>query len=81
MNAVAHHFYTLPQGLWLIAAGLAIRIAIGRRRFNRRGIAGLQMYSSYARYLLTTMFEWLFNLLGLLLFLAGAWIALTAYFK
>lgn len=50
----------------LLGLGLFIRYHIGRRRFNRRGIAGMQIYSSYFRALLTTIIETLLNLIGAL---------------
>ena len=50
----------------LIGGGLLVRLLIGRRRFNRRGIAGLQRFSSYEKWWLTTRIEALINFLGLL---------------
>jgi len=55
----------------LLGLGLFIRYHVGRRRFNRRSIAGMQMYSSYFRALLTTIIEILFNLIGLLFIIIG----------
>jgi len=55
----------------LLGLGLFIRYYIGRRRFNRRSIAGMQIYSSYFRALLTTIIETLFNLIGLLFIVIG----------
>ncbi|WPU98436.1 hypothetical protein SNE26_20635 [Mucilaginibacter sp. cycad4] len=51
------HSYTIPCGLLLIAFCLFIRYVIGRRRFNRRGIAGLQQFSSYRKFVVTTTIE------------------------
>lgn len=59
----------------LVGLGLFIRYHIGRRRFNRRGIAGMQIYSGYFRALLTTIIETLLNLIGLLFIM----IALIAF--
>jgi len=55
-----------------LGIGLAVRYIIGRRRFNRRGIAGLQLFSSYEKWWLITRVERLFNFLALLAILAGA---------
>ena len=55
----------------LLGLGLFIRYHVGRRRFNRRGIAGMQIYSSYFRAILTTIIETLFNLIGLLFIVIG----------
>jgi hypothetical protein len=55
----------------LFGAGLLIRYIINRRRFNRRGVAGLQLFSSYEKWWLTTRIEALFYFLGLLAIVAG----------
>lgn len=48
-------------GIILIAIGIAIRLYIGRRRFYRRGITGMQQFSSYAKALIITLLEGLFH--------------------
>jgi hypothetical protein len=48
----------------LIGLGLLIRYVISRRRFNRRGIAGLQQFTSYEKWWLITRIEALFYFLG-----------------
>ncbi|MBB5395144.1 hypothetical protein [Mucilaginibacter sp. AK015] len=67
----AHHNYTIPCGLLLICICLLIRYQIGRRRFNRRGIGGLQQFSSYHRAFATSFFERLVLFMGNLCGLAG----------
>jgi hypothetical protein len=57
------------NGLILLALGLLIRYQIGRCRFNRRSLAGVQMYRSYFQGLITSVLEVIFN------FLAGISIA------
>jgi hypothetical protein len=59
-----HQSYTLPCGLLLLALGLFIRYHIGRRRFNRRGIGGLQQFPTYGRFIFTVIIERLFYLIG-----------------
>ncbi|MCC8423558.1 hypothetical protein [Mucilaginibacter sp. UR6-11] len=66
-----HHSYTIPCGLCLIGICLFIRYHIGRRRFNRRGTAGLQSYSSYGKAMATTFLERLILFIGNLCGLAG----------
>lgn len=56
--------YSNLVSILLLGLGLFIRYHIGRRRFNRRGIAGLQVYSGYFRAILTTLIECLLNLIG-----------------
>jgi hypothetical protein len=65
------HHSTLLFGAGVFIAGLLINIIIGRRRFNRRGIAGLQMFSSYTKWLIITRLESLFNFIAYLLIIAG----------
>jgi len=62
---IQHNHLTL-HAIILIGIGLAIRYIISRRRFNRRGVAGLQLFSSYEKWWLTTRIEALFYFLGLL---------------
>ncbi|RFZ90256.1 molybdenum ABC transporter permease [Mucilaginibacter conchicola] len=49
--------YTTIAGVLLVALGLLIRYAIGRRRFYRRNFAGLQTFSGYKRALLISLAE------------------------
>jgi hypothetical protein len=56
--------HTQLYNILLLTAGLFIRYQVGRRRFNRRSIAGMQIYSGYLRALLTTVIETLLNLAG-----------------
>lgn len=37
----------MMYGFALLAAGLGIRLVVGKRRFNRRGLGGAQFYDSY----------------------------------
>jgi hypothetical protein len=73
---IIHHHTTLLFGIALIIVGFLARTLISRRRFNRRGVAGLQLFSSYTKWLITTRLESLFNLIAFLFILAG--IVLTA---
>jgi hypothetical protein len=50
----------------LLLFGLLVRYFIGRRRFNRRSLAGVQGFKSYAIALLTITVEKLANILATL---------------
>jgi len=65
------HNHMMLHALVLIGIGLAIRYVLSRRRFNRRGVAGLQLFSSYEKWWFTTRIEALFYFLGLLAILSG----------
>jgi len=55
----------------LIAIGITLRYFVGKRRFNRCGIAGLQQFSTYKQALLTTALERLLNIIATLMIGAG----------
>lgn len=59
------------NGLILISIGLLIRYLIGRRKFNRRNVAGIEVFSSYLTAVAIQFLERLFNLFGFLLVAFG----------
>ncbi len=59
------------HGFYLLLIGFFIRFVIGKRRFKRRGIGGLQHYNSFLIALVVITVEWLLNLLGLMAILLG----------
>lgn len=74
------HQYTIPCGLLLVALGLFIRYQIGRRRFNRRGIGGLQQFPTYGRFIFTVTVETVIHFIGTLSLLAGLFLlAITGF--
>jgi hypothetical protein len=50
----------------LLLFGLLVRYIIGRRKFNRRSIAGVQGFKSYAIAILTMTIEKLANIIAAL---------------
>ncbi len=58
-------------GIIFLLIGVFIRYQIGKRRFDRRNIAGLQIYSSYLKGLITTVIETLLNLLAIVFVIFG----------
>lgn len=48
----------LHNGWLLMGVGIALRYLIARRRFNRRGVGGLQHFRSFERGIVTTFAEW-----------------------
>ncbi|RKR84097.1 hypothetical protein BDD43_4324 [Mucilaginibacter gracilis] len=55
----------------LLAIGLLLRYIIGKRRFNRRGIGGVQYFKSYGRSLITTTFERVLNIIATLMIIGA----------
>jgi len=80
-----HHFLitrsTLVLGIGLIAIGWFVRTFISKRRFDRRGIAGLQLFSSYWKWLLITRLESLFNFIAACAIVAGMIFILCAWYS
>lgn len=69
------HFLT---GMILAAVGLLIRYQIGRRRFNRRGIGGLQQFPTYGRFIFTIVVERVIFFIGTIALLAGLFLLAIA---
>ncbi len=61
----------LISGLTLTSTGLLLLFIVGRNRFNRRGVGGLQQYSNYMRGLLVTFLEKIAKLIGMLFLFCG----------
>lgn len=55
----------------LIVIGLFIRYQIGRRRFNRRGVGGLQHFPTYNKFMVTVIVESVIYFMGTLCLWAG----------
>ncbi|MEB2786830.1 hypothetical protein [Algoriphagus persicinus] len=55
----------------LVLSGFAIRYWVGKRRFYRRGIGGLQHYSSYFKALFISALERFANILSVPMILGG----------
>ncbi|OJW81128.1 hypothetical protein DC498_21295 [Terrimonas sp.] len=53
--------------------GLAIRLFVGMRQFNRRGLGGLQHFNNYFLGLITLAIEWMLKWAALALMLCGLW--------
>ncbi len=65
-------------GIIFIVAGIALRYWVNKRRFDRRAITGLEMFSSYGKARLTVFLERLIKLLGLLLIAGGGILVLLS---
>lgn len=53
--------------------GLAIRLFVSMRQFNRRGLGGLQHFNNYFVGLITLSIEWVLKWAALALILCGLW--------
>jgi len=68
---ITHSDRITMYAIVLVAIGLISRYFIGKRRFNRSGIAGMQYFNSYKQALITTTVEGLLNIIATLLIVAG----------
>lgn len=55
----------------MFIVGLAIKLFVGMRQFNRRGLGGLQHFNNYFVGLITLAIEWLLKWVALMLMLWG----------
>lgn len=53
--------------------GLAIRLFVGMRQFNRRGLGGLQHFNNYFVGLITLLVEWVLKWTAFAMMLWGLW--------
>jgi len=71
---------TWLTAILLCALGLFMRYHIGRRRFNRRGIGGLQQFPTYQKFILTMILEKVIFLIATLCLWAGLFLLALAGF-
>ncbi|TKT85987.1 hypothetical protein [Dyadobacter frigoris] len=67
------------QCITMVLISLVIRFIIGRRRFNRRGLGGLQQYSSYSKGLVVGFIERFLMMLTGVLIVVCTVLFLTGY--
>jgi hypothetical protein len=72
-NYIDFNLYALS----MIGIGMVIRYLVARRRFSRRGIGGLQHYSSYGKAVFITLLEWLFQWLANVLMVIGIFLSIN----
>lgn len=67
------------QCLTAFVIGLTIRFVIGRRRFNRRGVGGLQHFSSYSKGLVVGFIERMLMFVSVILIVGSFILFLVGY--
>jgi len=72
MEALIKLLETMPYPT-MFFVGLAIRLFVGMRQFNRRGLGGLQHFNNYFEGLITLAIEWVLKWAALALMLWGLW--------
>lgn len=72
---------TLITAIILFISGIVILYVIGRRRFNRRNLAGLETFNSYGTVVFVRFLEAFFKLLGWAMVIGGAFLAAVAWYN
>jgi hypothetical protein len=70
-NQIHHINHLTVYAIILLVIGLLLRYIIGKRRFNRRGVAGLQQFKSYRIALFMTVIERLVNTIATLMIIVA----------
>ncbi|WP_367866984.1 hypothetical protein [Pedobacter sp. WC2423] len=67
-----------PQtfGYLFIIIGILILFIIGMRRFNRRGLGGMQHYSNYFIAVISSILEWVLSKVAFILIVIGLFMAI-----
>ena len=68
-------------GSVLLLIGFIIRLFIGKRRFDRRGVGGMQHFQSYWVALILTFIEWIAGIVSLMIILSGLILLLVEYYN
>ncbi|MBV8252590.1 MAG: molybdenum ABC transporter permease [Chitinophaga sp.] len=71
----------LILGICMTILGLALRVYVSRNRFYRRGVAGLQEFSSYRKSVAIPAFERLVKIVGTLLMIGGLFLCFLVWFN
>lgn len=72
METLIRLLHSTPYPL-LFFIGSGIRLIVGMRQFNRRGLGGLQHFNNYFVGLITLSIEWVLKWLAFALMLWGLW--------
>jgi hypothetical protein len=70
-NLIHHTNHLTIYAIVLLVIGLLLRYLIGKRRFNRRGVAGLQHFKTYGAALLTITIERIVNMIATLMIIGA----------
>lgn len=70
METISNFFQAASYPTW-VGLGIALRLFVGMRQFNRRGWGGLQHFSNYFIGLLTLFIEAILKWVGMILIAWG----------
>lgn len=72
---------TLFWGIIFIATGLAARFFIGRRKFNRRNVAGIEEHINYSSALGNAVFDKIISITGFIVIALGIMLIATFFIQ
>ena len=75
-NLIHHTNHLTIYAIILLVIGLLLRYVIGKRRFNRRGVAGLQHFKSYSVAVITIAVEKVVNIIAILMIIGAIFLYL-----
>jgi len=70
-NLIHHTDHLTLYASILLAVGLLLRYIIGKRRFNRRGLAEIQYFKAYGIALITITIEKVVNIIAALMIISA----------
>ncbi|TRW21983.1 hypothetical protein FMM05_19550 [Flavobacterium zepuense] len=79
METITAFITAHPKSLSLLAIAIALRLWVNRRRFYRRGLGGMQHFSSYGKAIFTTLIEKVLMLTSFLLIVAAILLFITGH--
>lgn len=77
MKIINSEFTVITIGIFFVILGFIIRYKIIKRRFNRRGLAGLQHFKNYEQAWLVTLIERILMVLSFIMIVTGLILSLT----
>jgi hypothetical protein len=72
-------FSLLIVGILLLFIGILIRYLIGKRRFKRRTIGGMQLFKRYSMSLIIPVIEGLGIIISFIMILSGTFLVILYY--
>lgn len=80
MKIINSEFSVITIGIFFVILGFIIRYKINKRRFNRRGLAGLQHFKNHEQAWLVIFVERIFMVLSFIIIVTGLIFSIAVVF-
>lgn len=80
MKIINSEFTVITIGIFFVILGFIIRYKINKRRFNRRGLAGLQHFKNHEQAWLVIFVERIFMVLSFIIIVTGLIFSIAVVF-